>query len=108
MAIGRVRAGLAARPLTELPASGAARVLVAAFDARRIVDRIRHLLPAGAEAVTLDAARLPDALLTNPRRYLDRLNFATNFAFFPLLRRAFDPARHGELLGRLAMETENR
>ncbi len=31
---------------------------------------------------TLDEARLPDRLLTNPRRYLDRLNFATNFAFF--------------------------
>ena len=32
--------------------------------------------------VTLDEARLPAALLTNPRRYLDRLNFATNFCFF--------------------------
>ena len=82
MAIGRVRAGLAGRPLTDIPASGARSVLVAAFDAQRIVDRIRHLLPGGAEVVTLDAARLPDGLLTNPRRYLDRLNFATNLAFF--------------------------
>ena len=32
--------------------------------------------------MTLDAARLPEALLSNPVRYLDRLNFATNFAFF--------------------------
>ena len=33
--------------------------------------------------LTLDEARLSQtALLTNPRRYLDRLNFATNFAFF--------------------------
>ncbi|MGO8918792.1 MAG: hypothetical protein ACLQJR_23065, partial [Stellaceae bacterium] len=41
-----------------------------------------HLLPAGAEAVSLDAIRLPEALLSNPRRYLDPINFATNFAFF--------------------------
>src|SRR6202012_2748840 len=43
---------------------------------------IAHLLPPGATVHTLDAARLPDALLTNPARYLDRLNFATNFVFF--------------------------
>jgi hypothetical protein len=57
-------------------------VLVAAFDAARIASRIAHLLPAGAEVVTLDEARLPDALLTNRARYLDKLNFATNFVFF--------------------------
>src|SRR6202012_1876967 len=43
---------------------------------------IAHLLPPGATVHTLDAARLPDALLTNPARYLDKLNFATNFVFF--------------------------
>jgi hypothetical protein len=32
--------------------------------------------------VTLDAARLPDAMLSNRARYLDPLNFATNFALF--------------------------
>ena len=32
--------------------------------------------------VTLDEVRLPDALLTNRARYLDKLNFATNFVFF--------------------------
>ena len=82
MAIGRVRAGMTGRPLTDLPASGAGTVLLAAFDAQRIADRIRHLLPDGAELVTLDATRIPAGLLTNPRRYLDRLNFATNFCFF--------------------------
>ncbi len=82
MAIGQTRAGLVARSLTELPASGAGSVLVAAFDAQRLVDRIRHLVPAGAAVFTLDAARLPAGLLTNPRRTLDRLNFATNFCFF--------------------------
>jgi hypothetical protein len=31
---------------------------------------------------SLDSARLPETLLTNRRQYLDRLNFATNHAFF--------------------------
>jgi hypothetical protein len=57
-------------------------VLVAAFEAGRVVERVRPFLPQGARVVTLDEAKLPAPLLTNPARYLDRLNFATNFAFF--------------------------
>lgn len=76
------RGGHAARPLTELPASNARTVLIAAFDAARIAARIAPLLPPGAEVRTLDEARLPPAMLTHPARYLDKLNFATNFAFF--------------------------
>ncbi len=82
LALGVERAGHAGQALTDLPHCGAASVLIAAFDAGRVLDRLRHVLPPGATVVTLDAARLPDAMLTNPRRYLDRLNFATNFAFF--------------------------
>ena len=81
-AVGRASAGLLAKPVTDLAASPARAVLVAAFDAGRIVARLAPLLPAGAAVLALDEARLPEALLTNPRRYLDRLNFATNFAFF--------------------------
>jgi hypothetical protein len=81
-ALGQERAGYTARPLTGLPDSGARTVLVAAFDAARAVSRIAHLLPPGAEVVTLDEVKLPDALLTNRARYLDKQNFATNFAFF--------------------------
>ena len=81
-AVGQLRAGLPARPITELARSEAATVFTVAFDAGRIVERIRPFLPRGALVVTLDEARLPPALLTNPARYLDRLNFATNFAFF--------------------------
>ena len=81
-AVGSERAGHLARALTELADSDARCVLIAAFDADRIHARIAHLLPAGAEVVTLDDAKLPDALLTNRARYLDKLNFATNFAFF--------------------------
>lgn len=80
--LGQSRAGHATQPVTDLRASPARAVLVVAFDAQRFVDHIRHLLPAGAEVATLDDARLPDPLLTVKQRYLDPLNFATNFAFF--------------------------
>lgn len=79
--IGETVLGHAARPVTELPSCPANAVLIAGFDAGRAADHIRHLVPDGAELVTLDAARLPAAMLTNPRRYLDPLNFATNHAF---------------------------
>ena len=81
-AVGERRAGHAAQALTDLPRSDARTVLIATFDAARIASRIGHLLPEGADLVTLDDVKLPDALLTNRARYLDKLNFATNFAFF--------------------------
>jgi hypothetical protein len=80
--IGRLTLGIAAQPVTELPAARPDTVLVAAFDAARFVDHIRHLAPSTAEIVGFDALRLPDSLLTVPASYLDPLNFATNFAFF--------------------------
>ncbi len=80
-AIGTVRAGLTGLPVTDLAQAGARTVLIAAFDARRTADRLAAMLP-GVEITTLDEARLPATLLTNPRRYLDRQNFATNHAFF--------------------------
>jgi hypothetical protein len=81
-AVGSELGGLTAQPLTALPESGARRVLVAAFDAARIVGRITPFLPEGAEVVTLDETKLPARMLTSRGRYLDRLNFATNFVFF--------------------------
>jgi hypothetical protein len=80
--VGAHRGGLTVRPLTELSGSGAKTVLIAAFDAGRIAARIRAMLPAGTAVLTLDEARLPETMLTNSARYLDRMNFATNFAFF--------------------------
>src|SRR6185436_16880800 len=50
--------------------------------AERIIGQMRHLVPAGAEILTLDIARLPSPMLTNARTYLDPLNFATNLVFF--------------------------
>ncbi len=99
--IGRPRAGAEACPITELPRSGARTVLIAAFDAGRAAARINHLLPPGAELLTLDEIRLPPGLLTNRARYLDKLNFATNFAFFREPGWTFHPPDLRQLLGRL-------
>ena len=81
-AIGRTILGRPARPVTELAAAAPDLVLIATFDADRIVDPIRDLVPAGTEFLSFDALRLPEELLTNRSEYLDPLNFATNFAFF--------------------------
>ena len=69
------------QPVTQLKTTPAAILFVVAFDARRFVAQVSHLLSAEMEVVSLDEIRIPDAMLTNRRRYLDPLNFATNFAF---------------------------
>ena len=80
--IGSEILGHQAQPVTDLPGSKATQVFVTAFDSGRLIDHIRHLLPQGAEVVSLDALRLPEAMLTNQRNYLDSLNFATNLVLF--------------------------
>ncbi len=97
-AIGRTVLGRTAQPVTDLKASGASAVLVLAFEAERAIAHIRHLLPAGAEVASLDALRLPANIVPAGRRYLDPLNFATNFAFFRDQAGMLDAARHGQLL----------
>src|SRR6266481_6187308 len=71
-----------AQPVTDLAGSRARSVLVAAFDAERIITQLRPYLPVDAEVLSLDAMRVPSDRLTNRRTYLDSINFATNFAFF--------------------------
>ncbi len=80
--IGAERAGFRCRPLSELGGSGARTVLIAAFDTARIEARLAAAGPSGAAIASLDTVRLPEAMLGNRRRYLDPLNFATNYAFF--------------------------
>jgi hypothetical protein len=80
--IGSEVLGKQAQPVTDMAASKVAKVFVTAFDAGRLIAHVKHLLPKGAEVVSLDALRLPDAMLTNRRNYLDSLNFATNLVFF--------------------------
>ncbi|WP_041249498.1 hypothetical protein [Gluconacetobacter diazotrophicus] len=80
--VGQPTAAGPARALVDLGQARAAVVLAVTFDGARVRDRIAHLLPPGARFLALDALRLPDDLLTVRDRYLDRLNFATNHAFF--------------------------
>ncbi len=80
--VGRPLLRAEALSLTALPSCDAATLLVTAFDANRVLARIGHLLPRGMQVATLDDARLPPEMLTSGRAYLDRLNFATNYAFF--------------------------
>lgn len=79
--VGKTILGMPARPVTELAGARCSAVLVAAFDADKPIQHIRHLIPDGAEIVSFDAFRLPDEMLTNPRDYLAPLNFVTNFGF---------------------------
>ncbi|MEL0019681.1 MAG: hypothetical protein VW709_07375 [Rickettsiales bacterium] len=80
--IGENVLGCVTQPVTDLPVSGAATVFLTAFDADRLADHIRHLVPAGAELVTLDQVRLDDEMISSAKRYIEPINFATNFAFF--------------------------
>jgi hypothetical protein len=80
--LGQPLVGHAAQPVTGLPDSDAAIIFVAAFDAERTVEHIRHLVPKSGDIITLDDMRIEPAWLTNERAYLDPMNFATNFAFF--------------------------
>ncbi len=83
--VGAMRLGLTAQPVTALAAAlghptGIDAVLVTAFDAQAHERQLRALLGGDLPILTLDALRLPEGWLSNGRRYLDPLNFATNFA----------------------------
>jgi hypothetical protein len=80
--IGQIRAGLPARPLTELAHESHQAILICCFDGARIKSRLAHLVPETTQLFDLDYLRLPPAMLAVPGRYLDRLNFATNYALF--------------------------
>jgi hypothetical protein len=73
------RASEGAPALSQSPARA---VLVAAFDADRLISQIAPYLPPNSDVFSLDAMRIPTERLTNTRIYLDPLNFATNFALF--------------------------
>ena len=99
--IGQTPAGVAASARGDLPRSTCRTLLIAAFDAARAAARLAPQVPPGMTVRTLDETRLPDALLTNPARYLDRLNFATNYAFFRDTNPPGGPAASGGLHSRL-------
>ncbi|MXV44285.1 hypothetical protein GS501_04370 [Saccharibacter sp. 17.LH.SD] len=69
------------KALVELPAVEVECVLVASFEHAKMQARLEGLLN-GRPLYSLEKARLPSSFLPYKRRYLDKLNFATNFAFF--------------------------
>jgi hypothetical protein len=54
LAVGKVRGGHIARALTELPQAQVQSVLIATFDAGRVLPRLMPLMPKGAEVLTAD------------------------------------------------------
>src|SRR6185503_651105 len=80
--VGKKSLGHETQPVANLSRSPAKTIFVCVFDSGLPLSHIKHLIPAKAEVVVLDDARLPDDMLTNPRQYLNTLNFATNFVFF--------------------------
>jgi hypothetical protein len=91
--IGTTVLGRCAEPLPALALSRGRAVLVATFDADRLIGQIAPFLPPNSDIFSLDAMRVPIERLTNRRRYLDPLNFATNFALF-----RNGPGRHTRLV----------
>lgn len=79
---GKILGGHSAALVTELKNSKARKLLITSFEADRLTSHIRHLLPQNIEIFSLDALRLPASMLTDARRYLSLVNFATNFVFF--------------------------
>ncbi len=80
--VGKDWNGNKAHPVTALKESVCKNIFVAAFDATRFVDHIKLFTPPATRILSLDALRLPDAMLSDRRTYCANLNFATNFAFF--------------------------
>ncbi len=57
-------------------------LFILSFEAHQKKLEIKSLLPEGLPVYSLEDIKLENQFLTNPKRYLDPLNFATNFAFF--------------------------
>ena len=68
--------------LLELSGSKADVILLATFDSDHARRAILPILPRDIPIVSFDEIRIEDTYLTNRRRYLDPLNFCTNFALF--------------------------
>lgn len=80
--LGLTRFGRPVRPVSELGSISARTILIAGFDADRLRHQIAPVAPDGVTVLTFDEMRLPAAMLSNPKRYLDPLNFACDFVLF--------------------------
>ncbi len=70
------------QPLIKIAQSDAIYILALSFDDAKMRSRLSRMTREDQQIITLGGARLPEAMLSNKRNYLDKLNFATNFAFF--------------------------
>jgi phage tail protein X len=91
--IGRDIGGLTVQPVSRIAASRAKTIFVAAFDAEPLIAQIKPWLPEGMAIATLDALRIPDALITDKKRYLSTFNFVTNLVLF-----VDEPKRHTRMV----------
>jgi hypothetical protein len=80
--VGQDRAGFAARSVMAIADSGASLIFVADFDGERLLSRLGPYRPAARHSISLDALKLGPEWLTHPDRYLDPLNFVSDFLFF--------------------------
>jgi len=69
------------KALVDLPHVDGDIILALSFEDAKMRGRLGSLLN-GRDLHTLAPARLPDDMIVRGRPYLDKLNFATNFAFF--------------------------
>ena len=80
--IGSEVLGHKARAISDLREGAPGTILIASFDASRLVAAVRALVGPGPEILSLDETRLPAEMVSVAANYLDPLNFATNFALF--------------------------
>src|SRR5438105_6935289 len=69
--LGGTVLGRQAAPIDRLADSGARSVLVAAFDADRLINQLQPYLHAETQVLSLDAMRIPNDRLTDRRTYLE-------------------------------------
>lgn len=69
------------RAVVDFPHLEADALLALSFEEGKMRARLGALL-GSRDLCTLASARLPEGMLSNPANYLDKQNFATNYAFF--------------------------
>jgi len=79
---GRKVLGQVAKPVNVLAEGGFGAILIADFDASETEARLHSLFAPNVPVFSFDSLRLEDDMLTEKKRYLSTLNFATNFVFF--------------------------
>ena len=80
--VGSSIAECSAQPISEINEAEEDILFVAAFNLAKQIGTFKHLIPQKIKILSFDAIRLDARFLTNQDKYLDSINFATNFAFF--------------------------